>query len=91
MASMTEVIWNVLRDGKAHSNWELAGYYPGRRTGKNEVSLARLASRVFDAKKKYGVLIPPAKKDENFPTKYWYQISGCSKCGKRFSPSHRCK
>lgn len=68
--SQTEKLYSLLSDNNAHRTDEiLREVYGGDHLG-----LARLAARIYDVKKKYGVTIEGWKDDVN-PALYWYQIS----------------
>lgn len=72
--SQVERLYNLLSDGLKHRTDEiLAVVY-----GSSRLSLSRVAARINDIKKRYGVTIR-GQKDRDNPKLYWYWIENESR------------
>lgn len=71
--SLAEVIFQILKDGKPHSNYELVGNVWQKNRGYQGPSIARLGARIYDIKQTYGVTIN-GEFDPDDRRKYWYTM-----------------
>ncbi len=67
--SQLEKMWDLMRDGNPHSTYQIVAEVYDMST----TTIARVASRVFDMKKKYGVDIN-SWPDKDNPKMWWYQV-----------------
>ena len=67
--SQTELLYNLLNDGKGHSTLEILE----RVYGNDHLAIARIGARVWDIKKKYGIEIE-CKRHQEKKTVWIYKI-----------------
>ena len=78
--SQTDKLYQLLQDYQPHRTDQIARLVYQEKgqiclhCGRGEMkSLARIGARIFDIKRKYGVVIE-GRRDKQIPSLYWYQM-----------------
>lgn len=70
MKSQVERLWTLLSDGKPHRTDQILR----KVYGSDQLSIARIAARIWDIKKKYPDLHIKGWHDKKIASLYWYQV-----------------